>query len=141
MRITVREAGEYFRGLLLLARADHRITHQEREMLERVGRALGLERDFCRRAMREILDNPWVEVSPPYFSNRALAEVFLRDGLKMASRDGSIHASELAWLQSVAEVNGIDRVWLLQEKASAFASPDPDGRLGVERLSLSHTEG
>lgn len=138
MKITVREAGEYFRGLLLLVSADHRITHQEHLLLERAGKSLGLEQEFCREAMREILNNPWVEISPPYFSDRTLAESFVKDGLMLANSDGSIHAVEMAWLRRFAEMNGLTREWFDREKEQSAGSLAAAIRLRVEEAVLTH---
>jgi hypothetical protein len=138
MRITVREAGEYFRGLLLLVSADRRVSLQEQLLLERAGRSLGLEQQFCRDAMREILENPWVEVSPPYFSDRALAESFVRDGLMLANSDGSLHAMETAWLRKVAEMNGLTPEWFDREKGKSAGADPAAIRLNVEGAVLSY---
>jgi hypothetical protein len=138
MKITVREAGEYFRGLLLLVSADHRVTHQEQLLLERAGKSLGLEREFCREAMKEILNNQWVEITPPYFSERALAESFVRDGLMLANSDGSMHAVEIAWLRKVAEVNGLTREWFDREKGESESTHGSALRLNVEAAVLTY---
>jgi hypothetical protein len=138
MKITVREAGEYFRGLLLLVSADHRVTHQEQLLLERAGKSLGLEQEFCREAMREILDNPWVEVSPPYFSDRTLAESFVRDGLMLANSDGSMHAVEIAWLRKVAEMNGLTPEWFDRERGEPACTGPGAIQLNVEGAVLTY---
>jgi hypothetical protein len=138
MKITVREAGEYFRGLLLLVGADQRVTHQEQLLLERAGKSLGLEQEFCRGTMREILENPWVEISPPYFLDRTLAESFVRDGLMLANSDGSMHAVEIAWLRKVAEVNGLTPEWFDREKGESAAADAAAIRLNVEAAVLTY---
>jgi len=138
MKITVREAGEYFRGLLLLVSADQRVTHQEQLLLERAGKSLGLEQEFCRVAMREILSNPWVEITPPHFLDRTLAESFVRDGLMLANSDGSMHAVEIAWLRKVAEVNGLTRDWFDREKGESGSADAAAVRLNVEAAVLTY---
>jgi hypothetical protein len=138
MKITTKEAGEYFRGLLLLVSADHRISHQEHLLLERAGKSLGLEQGFCREAMREILENPWVEISPPYFSDRTLAESFVRDGLMLANSDGSMHAVEMAWLRKFAEMNGLTREWFDREKEECSGAVAAAIRLNVEAAVLTY---
>ncbi len=138
MKITMKEAGEYFRGLLLLVSADHRISHQEQLLMERVGKSLGLEQEFCRGAMREILENPWVEITPPYFLDSTLAENFVRDGLKLANSDGAMHAVEIAWLRKVAEVNGLTREWFDREKERSVGANPAAIRLNVEAAVLTY---
>jgi hypothetical protein len=123
---------------MLVIRADQRISPQESAIMERAGKALGLEQEFCRNAMREILDNPWVEVSPPYFSDKTVAESFILDGLMLALADGPLHAVELAWLRKVAAVNGLDDRWFDHERSSRSGVPPHSLRLNVEGAALTN---
>jgi len=121
MTIDVLDGSNYFKGLLLLIRKDHRITGQEADRMKSIGRSLGLEPRFCEEAIRDILENRYIDDSPPKFSSQELARIFLRDGLRLAVADNEIHDLEQEWLASVAGINGIDAAWLDDQKAAALA--------------------
>jgi hypothetical protein len=121
MTIDVLEGSNYFKGLLLLIRKDHRITDLEAARLKSIGKSLGLEARFCEESIRDILENPHISDTPPTFSSPELARSFLRDGLRLAAADNEIHTLEEAWLAAVAGANGVDEVWLDDQKHAALA--------------------
>lgn len=51
MKISLLDAGEYFWGLLLLTRKDHKTAEEEVELMKRIGRTLGFEKQFCDNEM------------------------------------------------------------------------------------------
>jgi tellurite resistance protein len=108
MQITVKDASNYFRGLLLLIRKDRKVTQPEISMMKQIGKTLGFEKDFCDETIHEILDNKHIVDVPPKFSNNDLAIKFIKDGLVLASSDGEVHPQEVKWLESAAEKNGLD---------------------------------
>jgi hypothetical protein len=135
--ITVREASDYFRGLLLLISKDGLISEPETILMKRIGKSLGFERDFCNNAIKEILENEHVSLEPPQFSTIELAKKFIMDGLILAEADSETHAFEEAWLKSTAEKNYIDVEWFLREKESvAGRKRDFDDRLEVDDLTV-----
>lgn len=125
MTIDILDAGNYFKGLLLLIRKDHKITEHETRVMKQIGRALGLEPRFCETAINEILENRFIDDTPPGFSSPDLARKFLRDGVRIAVADGEIHDLEEQWLAAVADANDIALEWLTLEVESGL-----DGRLG-----------
>jgi len=137
MTIDVKDGSNYFRGLLLLIGKDHQITEREHALMMRIGRSLGFEAEFCDTAIRDILDNPFMNDEPPRFSAGELAEKFIRDGLVLAGADEEIHAAEAGWLRAVAEANGIDAGPLLEGK-SGEGGRERSGmiRLEVEDLRM-----
>jgi len=141
MTITVKEGGEYFRGLLLLISKDRKITDAETVLMKRIGKALGLEKDFCDIAIREILENKFVVDEPPGFSTRELAIKFIKDGLALAGADDEAHGREVAWLKSAAKKNGLDAEWFLRERELAVRrSKDLDARLEVDDLTVEYSK-
>jgi hypothetical protein len=68
MNISYSEAGDYFRGLLLLIRKDHKIIEEEKTLLMRFGKSLGFASTFCAGAVSEIIENKYISDSPPVFS-------------------------------------------------------------------------
>lgn len=121
MTIDIIDGSNYFKGLLLLIRKDHRINSQEAARMKSIGRSLGLEARFCEEAIRDILENRYIDDTPPRFSDRELAKIFLRDGLRLAVADNEIHDLEERWLVAVAGANDIDEVWLDDQKHAALA--------------------
>ena len=74
MKISVPDASNYLKGLLLLIRKDRKISEEEHELMARVGKNLGFEKNFVENAIHEILDNKYITVIPPEFSSREIAE-------------------------------------------------------------------
>jgi hypothetical protein len=139
MKISVNDASEYFRGLLVLIKQDHKITETENGMMKRIGRALGFEREFCADAIRDLLENKYILDAPPEFSTRELAMRFVKDGLTLAFSDQDVPASEVEWLRNAAERNGLDMNWFLQQWKGATNREDPNGRLEVDDLSVLYS--
>lgn len=139
IHITVREASDYFRGLLLLISKDGRISEQEKILVKRIGKSLGFEKHFCENAIHEILENEHVSIEPPKFSTIELAKLFIKDGLLLAEADNEFHGFEEAWLKTTAEKNCIDVEWFLREKENvAGRKRDFDDRLEVDGLTVKY---
>jgi hypothetical protein len=139
MKINVKDGSEYFRGLLLLIRRDHRVTASEANMMRRVGKALGFEREFCETAIREILENKFVVDEPPRFSTRDLAIKFLSDALTLAGIYDESDGSDESWLKSFAENNGLNLERFLREKSEAARKrKDVYAPLEVEGLTVEY---
>lgn len=119
MHINIKDGSHYFRGLLLLISKDHRIAGSERDLLLRIGRSLGFEREFCETAIHEVLENTYLPAEPPRFSSRHLAEMFLRDGLAIATADHDLHNAEETWLRACADANGIPGEWVTERATGA----------------------
>jgi hypothetical protein len=139
MTISVIDASNYFRGLLLLIGKDRKITDGECVLLKRVGKALGFEKEFCNLAVHDVLENPYIADTLPVFSSREIAEKFLLDGFVIAAVDGSIHLMEEEWLQSTAENYGFDNEWFLREKLTALQRTGPPTRLEAEDLKVDYS--
>lgn len=138
MNIPVIDGSNYFKGLLLLIRRDNRISKAEREIMTRIGRTLGFEEKFIENAIDEIIDNRHINTEPPVFSNREIAEKFLKDGLTLAASDNSIHPHEEAWLQSVAAINNINGEWLLTEKKTILHNLHHERKLEADSIKVAY---
>ena len=64
MKISIKDASSYFRGLLLLIRKDKRVDHSEVDLMKRVGKSLGFEPRFCENAIHEILESTYIAETP-----------------------------------------------------------------------------
>ena len=136
MRIRISEGSNYLRGLLVLSRKDRRIAVPEIRLIKRVGKALGYCPTFCADAIREILNNKYIQDLPPVFSSQLLAQKFVKDGLVLASSDNQVHPSEEEWLRSVVEKNGLCQAWFRREFARATGSVRHARRLEADSLGI-----
>lgn len=138
MNITILDRSNYYRGLLLLARKDRKISEMEVSLMMRIGASLGFDKEFCENAIHEILDNEHVDIWPPVFSAPELAKKFIKDGLTIAGADGNVHEEEEAWLRATARANGIDDRWLDEVRHEL---PRHDGKtlpLEVDHFVIQH---
>jgi hypothetical protein len=138
MKISPIDAGEYFRGLLLLIGKDRTISEAEKHLMKRIGKSLGFEREFCDNAIHDILENKFIVDTPPEFSTSALAMKFIKDALALACSDNKLHISEAEWLRSTAEKNGLDLEWLAEEWEHTTRSRDPGIHLEVDDLTVEY---
>jgi len=136
MKISILDASEYFRGLLLLVRKDHKLTEAESELMKRIGKTLGFEREFCENAIRDILENNYILDTPPVFASSELAMRFIKDGLTLATSDKEVAALEADWLRATSEKNGLNIEWFNQLWTN---TKDTDGRLQADDLSINHS--
>lgn len=108
LKISKIDAGNYLKGLMLLIRKDHEVTEAEKSLLKRIGKSLGFEQEFCENTIDQILNNKFVEDTPPVFKEKELAVKFIKDGLAVIFSDDKIHPAEENWLIAAAEKNDID---------------------------------
>jgi|WetSurMetagenome_2_1015567.scaffolds.fasta_scaffold566097_1 hypothetical protein len=129
MNVSVFDASQYFRGLLVLIRRDGEITKSESESVARLGAKLGFEREFCLEAIEDILSNSFVSDESPEFESAAVARKFIRDGIRIVSDKGrSILPAERHWLEGVARANGCSGAWFEEECELAERRPGhPEG--------------
>jgi hypothetical protein len=138
MEISIMDASNYFRGLLLLIRKDRKVTDTETDLVKRIGKTLGFEKEFCENAIHEILDNPHVTDEPPEFSTKELAIKFLKDGLTLALSDYELHPHEEHWLISTTLKNGLDIGLFSHELDIARSENRPPAHLEVDDLTIAH---
>lgn len=139
MDINVIDASNYFKGLLLLIRKDRQLSEPETELMRRVGKALGFEKEFCEHAVRDILENEFIEDVAPEFSTKELAMKFIRDGLTLANVYDGIHLLEEEWLRSTAQKNSLDLHWFLEEKKKTKNTRNLHVHLEVDDLTVIYS--
>ncbi len=140
MNISIVDGSNYFKGLLLLIRKDRTVSDIEKEMMLRIGKTLGFEKEFCDNAIRDILENDYIEDSPPVFTSKELAQKFIKDGLAIAFSDhATCHPAEEAWLWSVVAVNGVDEFWFQNEYRAASHKKDQPVPMEVEDITVLYS--
>ena len=138
MRISVIDGSNYFRGLLLLIRKDKKVTQPEIDMMRRIGKTLGFEKEFCDNAIADILENRFIEDTPPVFSTKELAIKFVKDGIAVSFSDADPHPSEEEWLKSTAAKNGLEEKWIAQEMENAQSKGSHTSQLEVDDLTVMY---
>ena len=136
MNISVVDASNYFKGLLLLISKDRKVTESEIHLMKRIGKALGFEEEFCDQAIGGILENENIRDQPPKFSAKHLAMKFVQDGLVLAISDKEIHPAEEEWLRLVAELNGLDVQWFSETRLRTIKEALSHPHLEVESLTV-----
>jgi uncharacterized tellurite resistance protein B-like protein len=139
MKITVLDASNYFRGLLLLVRKDREISDSEMQLMKRIGKTLGFEREFFNNAIQDILENKYIVDAPPEFSTKELAIKFIKDGLTIAFSDDEFHSSEKEWLRSTAEKNGLELTWFREQSANASNRKQFSSHMEVDDLTVEYS--
>lgn len=112
MVLDFQDKGKYFRGLLILIGVDKNIDINEKENILEICEKLGFESKFCNDAINGLLENQFIDKTPPIFSTKETAYTFLKDAINLSLVDNDFHTDELVWLEEVALANGISNIWL-----------------------------
>ncbi len=76
---------------------------------------LGFAYDFCKGAANEILENEYILDDPPKFSNKGVAQEFIKEGIKLAVIDNDLDLNELEWIDSVIRENEMEEEWRINQ--------------------------
>lgn len=105
--LTTLDRSNYLKGLLVLARRDNNLYESEKNFIRDVAGRLGFSRDFYEEVLRSLMINEYLTDNPITFSDSSVAEIFLSDGLQLATANKDMDKSELDWLRQVAEANDV----------------------------------
>lgn len=122
----------YFKGMLLLVRKDEKISVEERKMLMKIGKILRFNQRFCEQTINDLLQNEHITDLPLQFSTKEWAEIFLKDGIKIAYSDHQLHVEEYNWLQQIARINKISDQWLSDQFSNFLTNHNPDEEISFE---------
>lgn len=136
MKISALDGSNYFKGLLLLIRKDRKIDEAEMVLMERIGMTLGFEKEFCTRAIHDVLENRHIIDEPVVFSSKEIAFKFIKDGLSVALVNQVLHPAEDEWLQKIAEKNNIDLEWFNNERKLISMKQNIPDKLEVDDLTM-----
>jgi len=109
------DKSNYFRGLLLLASRDNKISVREQGSIRKIARILNYEQEFVENALSGLLENQYISKEPPEFANKEFAKAFIKDGIKMVFVNWSAHFEEIKWLKQVSIKNGLPLDWFDEE--------------------------
>ena len=107
MSLNIMDRSLYFKGLLILSRIDKNVSTQEKEILKNVGNSLGFNKEFSESTINEVVNNKHLKDEPLKFSNQQIANMFLRDAIKLAFCDSNLDEKEYNWILECAKMNEI----------------------------------
>jgi tellurite resistance protein len=139
MNISIIDGSNYFKGLLLLIRKDRKLTVSEIMLMQKIGKKLGFEKEFCDTAINDIMENEYIEDTPPVFTSQELAQKFINDGLAIAFSDRECHPSEEAWLLNTAVLNGVDEPWFRAAYERAASRQHPPSAMEAEDITVQYS--
>ena len=106
------DKSNYFRGLLLLASRDNKISVREQGSIRKIARILNYEREFVENALSGLLENQYISKEPPEFANKEFAKAFIKDGIKMVFVNWSANFEEIQWLKQVSQTYIKKQQWI-----------------------------
>lgn len=109
MEINILDRSKYLKGLMVLSRKDNYLSQREREILKQVGKTLGFEKRFIESAINDLMVNKYLTEEPIEFSEKYVAESFIKNGILLATSDGKLDKREASYLWKVANLNGIPK--------------------------------
>jgi len=124
MKIDQIDKSNYFKGLLVLIGANREITENERIEIRKVAKILGFGYNFVDSSIEELFGNQFIISEPPKFSNHFLAEIFIRDAIRVAFANKVLHLYELQWLARFAVNNDFSKQWFFIELEQYLDKPN-----------------
>ena len=136
------EKSQYLKGLLLLIKKDKKIEEAERNLMIKVGKILGFEKEFIESSIDNLLENEYITEEIPKFSSRIIAQSFLLDGLKLSFSDNDFSPEEIEFLSEVAKQNGLEEEYssLLKSYLSHFETLNDNSFLFIEKYLEEDTD-
>jgi hypothetical protein len=118
MLINPRDRSNFFQGLLILLGKEKKLTQDESEMLMQIAKSLGFNSEYADNAIKDFLRNKFIIEDPPVFSDCNFAEIFIRDGMKLALADKILNFDQIDWLSKTALKNNLSKQWVFIELES-----------------------
>jgi hypothetical protein len=115
MPINSSDTSNYFKGMLILISRKKQITHKERTLLMDIAHLLGFNKAYIDSAIDDFMNNKNIKTEIPLFSNWEVAELFLKDGIKLAFTDKTLTVEQIEWLMAVAIKNTLSKQWFFIE--------------------------
>ena len=110
MEITLKDRGEFLRGFLVLVKKNKEISEFDKNMTMVVGKYFGFAEDFCKEALKNLMENEYISEEPPKFSNPVIAEYFLVEVYRILKQLHPLEHNEEHWFAKTAEVNQVGDV-------------------------------
>jgi hypothetical protein len=126
MIINPLDKSNYFKGLLVLAGKEKEISINEKFSLQNVAAILGFDHNFVNKAIDDFFKNKYITEEPPMFSDSKFAEIFIKDGVKLAFADKALSIHQIEWLTATALKNKLSKQWVFIELENFLDNYSPD---------------
>ena len=104
---------------------DKEINRNESDLIKKVGNILGFNHDFVDKAIKNFFKNKYIIEEPPVFSNYNFAEIFIKDGIRMALINNVINLDQISWLTTTTIKNNLSKQWFFIELESLLERNNP----------------
>ncbi|MHB8336171.1 MAG: hypothetical protein ACYC6P_14330 [Ignavibacteriaceae bacterium] len=115
MTLTDLDKSNYLRGLIILVGIDKQNNENKRKIIKEVAKILGFNQAFVEDSLNEIYENKYINRDPPKFSNQVITEIFIRDGIGLASVNMVLHLHDIKWLLNTAVKNNLSEQFFFIE--------------------------
>ncbi len=115
MTLNISDKSNYLKGILVLIGKDRNIENSDEKMIRFIAEELGFNHYFVDKSIDEIKEHKYILEEPPEFSNHEIAKAFIKDAIRFAFSDHSLHLYEFQWLSTIAFKNKLSGQWLLFE--------------------------
>ena len=132
MIINPYDRSNYFKGLLILVGKDKNITPNESLLIKKIGNILGFSHDFINQAINNFFENNYIIEEPPVFSNYHFAELFIKDGIKIAFVNKVLNLDQVEWLSATALKNNLSKQWFYIELENLLESYNSNDNANFE---------
>lgn len=117
----------YIKGMLILVCKDRMLTCYDEKIVSLMASNLGFNNFFVEDLIKEIKENCYIIEAPPVFSNKELADIFIKDAIHFAFQDHRLHLYELQWLSQIALANNLAGTQLFLEIKQFLTSDNSPG--------------
>lgn len=119
------DKSNYFKGLLVLVGKDKEISKNESDLIKKAGNILGFNQEFVDKSIKNFFKNKYIIEEPPVFTNYNFAEIFIKDGLRLALINKIINLDQIKWLTSAVMKNNLSTQWFFIELESLLEKNNP----------------
>jgi|GEM_PF-495995 uncharacterized ubiquitin-like protein YukD len=115
MTLNLSDRTNYLNGLIVLFCKQLEIDNAYKKIIDKVADTLELNHYYVESAIKKIMECEYVISEPPEFSDKNIAEAFIKDAIHFAFADGVIHIYEFQWLFTIVLKNNLSEQWFLFE--------------------------
>lgn len=115
MVLKLSDKSNYLTGLLVLTGKNINIEILEEKLIRFIAGKLGFNHNFIDESILKIKVRKYIIEELPVFSCREIAEVFIKDAIRFAFVDSTLHLNELQWMSAIAMRNKLSGQWVISE--------------------------